>query len=124
MNKQNKENDRRIKKNNPQHIKGVRRDEQLNNSFIKIYIMSAANLTPVNVLRTPSHSEAQWWQHHYERIFFIRLVRNEEKMDYIICTEIIEGNQFRVFQRFETGMEVHLQAGLYDPEHTIKATLG
>ena len=40
-----------------------------------------------------------------------KLVRIEGMMDGTKYREILEGKHISVFQRFETGMEVHLPAG-------------
>jgi hypothetical protein len=47
----------------------------------------------------------------------VKLVRIERMMDGAKYREILEGKPISVFERFETGMEVHLPAG-QDPKHT------
>ena len=85
---------------------------------IKENAMSGANPTPLITPRTHLHSEA--WRQHGGSIMLRgcftsagtgKLVRIEGMMDGAKCREILEGKPVSVFQRFETGTEVHLPAG-------------
>ena len=81
---------------------------------IKENYMSGANPTPLITPRHHPYSEAWWWQHHAVGIFSLagtgKLVRIEGMMDGAKYREILEGKLFSVFQRFDTGTEVHLPA--------------